>query len=95
MANSRMKDYFDLWVILRDAQLEQDLLKNAVEATLNRRGTGIPSGWPIGLSPQFSTDRLKNMQWAAFVKRNRLHALSLDETVSEVRAALEFLFAPG
>ena len=92
MANSRMKDYFDLWVILREAQLEQGILAQAVEATLNRRGTRRPSGIPIGLSAQFSSDRQKITQWAAFVKRNQLMAVSLEQTVRELRAALTFLF---
>jgi predicted nucleotidyltransferase component of viral defense system len=92
MANSRMKDYFDLWVILRDAQLEQGILAQAVEAMLNRRGTRRPSGIPIGLSAQFSSDRQKITQWAAFVKRNQLMAVSLEQTVRELRAALTFLF---
>ena len=92
MANSRMKDYFDLWVISRDAQLEQGILAQAVEATLNRRGTRRPSGIPIGLSAQFSSDRQKITQWAAFVKRNQLMAASLEQTVRELRAALTFLF---
>ena len=92
MANNRMKDYFDLWVILRDAQLEQGILAQAVEATLNRRGTRRPSGIPIGLSAQFSSDRQKITQWAAFVKRNQLIAVSLEQTVRELRAALTFLF---
>jgi len=92
MANSRMKDYFDLWVILRDAQLEQGILAQAVEATLNRRGTRRPSGIPIGLSAQFSSDRQKITQWAAFVKRNQLMAASLEQTVRELRTALTFLF---
>jgi hypothetical protein len=33
--------------------------------TLNRRGTRKPSGVPIGLSAQFSSDRQKLTQWAA------------------------------
>ena len=92
MANSRMKDYFDLWVILRDAKLDQDILVQAVEATLNRRGTRKPSGVPIGLSEQFSSDRHKLTQWTAFINRNQLKALSLEETIQELRSALMFLF---
>ena len=92
MANSRMKDYFDLWVILRDAELDRDILMQAVEATLNRRGTRKPSGVPIGLSAQFSSDRQKLMQWAAFIKRNQLMAASLEKTVQDLRTALMFLF---
>jgi len=92
MANSRMKDYFDLWVILRDAKLDQDILVQAVEATLNRRGTRKPLGLPIGLSEQFSSDRHKLTQWTAFINRNQLKALSLEETLQELRSALMFLF---
>ena len=92
MANSRMKDYFDLWVILRDAQLDREILSQAVAATLNRRGTRRPLGIPIGLSEQFSTDRQKRMQWAAFVKRNQLTAATLEQTIQDLRAALMFLF---
>ena len=92
MANSRMKDYFDLWVILRDAQLDQEILVQALEATLNRRGTKKPSGVPIGLSVQFSSDRQKNIQWAAFVKRNQLKAVSLEQTVKDLCTASKFLF---
>ena len=92
MANSRMKDYFDLWVILRDTELDQDILVQAVEATLNRRGTRKPSALPIGLTEQFSSDRQKLMQWAAFVNRNQLTAASLEKTVQDLRTALMFPF---
>lgn len=92
MANSRMKDYFDLWVILRDAELDRDILEQAVEATLNRRGTRKPSVVPIGLSEQFSRDRQKLMQWAAFINRNELTAVSLEQTLQALRTALMFLF---
>jgi hypothetical protein len=92
MANSRMKDYFDLWVILRDAALDQDILVQAVDATLNRRGTRKPTGVPIGLSEQFSSDRHKLTQWTAFINRNQLKAVSLEETLQELRSALMFLF---
>jgi hypothetical protein len=92
MANSRMKDFFDLWVILRAAELDRDILVRAVEATLNRRGTRKPLGIPIGLSEQFSSDRHKLMQWAAFINRNQLTAVSLEQTLQELRTALMFLF---
>jgi len=97
MASSRMKDYFDLWVILRDNELDRDVLVQAVETTLNRRGTRKPSRVPIGLSEQFSNDRQKLMQWAAFIKRNQLTAASLEKTVQDLHTALMFLFqeTPG
>ncbi|MBP6008062.1 MAG: nucleotidyl transferase AbiEii/AbiGii toxin family protein [Rhodoferax sp.] len=92
MANSRMKDYFDLWVILRDANLEREILSQAVSATLNRRGTSKPKGFPVGLSEQFAADGQKTTQWTAFVQRNKLKAEPLSVTVQYLRDALNFIF---
>ncbi len=92
MANSRMKDYFDLCVILRDAKLDLAMLEQAVSATLNRRGTIKPKSIPIGLSEQFSADDQKNIQWNAFIKRNQLKADTLSATVKYLRDALNFIF---
>ncbi len=94
IANSRMKDYFDLWVILRDQQLDNELLAKAVSLTLAKRGTIKPQGVPLGLSDQFAADAPKVRQWDAFINRNRLNAGSLEETVRELRRHLEFLFNP-
>ena len=77
---------------MRDAELDRDILVQAVEATLNRRGTRKPLGIPIGLSEQFSSDRHKLMQWAAFINRNQLTAVPLEQTLQELRTALMFLF---
>ena len=92
MANTRMKDFFDLYVILRDKQLDRTTLAQAVTATLNRRGTISPKNIPLGLSERFSIDAQKNNQWNAFVTRNKLNAESLVTTVQYLRNALAFLF---
>ena len=44
MANSRMKDYFDLWMLLRDADLDDAELVRAIQATFTRRRTALPGG---------------------------------------------------
>ena len=92
MANTRMKDYFDLYVILQDTQLDRTVLAQAVSVTLNRRGTAIPKDVPTGLSERFSMDAQKNTQWNAFINRNKLKATSLDLTVEYLRNKLVFLF---
>jgi predicted nucleotidyltransferase component of viral defense system len=56
MANSRMKDYFDLWVLFRDSPLDKRTLSQAIVATIQRRGTIKPQGMPIGLSESFVND---------------------------------------
>jgi hypothetical protein len=85
MANSRMKDYFDLWVLLRNAALDPAILGQAVQATFTRRGTAMPIGTPVGLSDQFALDKSRVDLWDAFVGRNKLKAESLAETVTYLR----------
>lgn len=93
MANSRMKDYFDLWVLLRNADLEPSILEQAVQATLTRRGTVMPTGIPVGLSDQFASDKSRVALWDAFVGRNKLNAESLAETVIYLRERFAFTFS--
>jgi len=92
MANSRMKDYFDLWVLLRNADLEPSILEQAVQATLARRGTVMPSGIPVGLSDQFASEKSRVALWDAFVGRNKLNAESLADTVIYLRERFAFTF---
>jgi len=92
MANSRMKDYFDLWVLLRNADLKPRVLEQAVQATLARRGTVMPTGIPVGLSDQFASDKSRVALWDAFVGRNKLNAESLADTVIYLRERFAFTF---
>lgn len=91
MANSRMKDYFDLWVLARHSDFEGEVLREAIGATLSRRGTDIPTDVPFGLTEAFATDAQKRMQWQGFLKKNRLEAPMLEQVVADLR---QFLMPP-
>lgn len=91
LANSRMKDYYDVWVLMRGFDYDGELLTQAVVATFARRKTALPTGVPPGLSDAFAGDRQKQTQWAAFLRRT--HAQTPAETdfeaiVAQVRAFL-------
>lgn len=92
MANSRMKDYFDLWVILNQSGLDQEILRTAVEATTTRRKTLMPEGLPLGLSDEFLQDRNKNIQWNAFLSKNQLDRVELKDLVMDLKNKLGYLF---
>lgn len=85
MANSRMKDYFDLRALAREGALGARQLGDAIAATFQRRGTDVPVEVPLGLSDEFARDAAKRAQWKAFLGKNRLEAPTLDEVVEEVR----------
>lgn len=85
MANSRMKDYFDLRALAREGVLDARLLGDAIAATFQRRGTAIPVDVPLGLSNEFAHDAAKRAQWKAFLGKNRLDAPMLEEVIVEAR----------
>jgi predicted nucleotidyltransferase component of viral defense system len=78
--NSRLKDYFDLWVLMRYEQLGRELIPQAIRATFERRGTKLPDAIPAGLSEEFAG--AKATMWLAFLKRSGLKAPVLSEVVS-------------
>jgi predicted nucleotidyltransferase component of viral defense system len=74
MANSRMKDFYDLWIISREFDFDGLILSKAIGNTFSRRHTSLPEHVPLGLSPEFYEDSHKNTQWNAFVRKGMLTA---------------------
>jgi predicted nucleotidyltransferase component of viral defense system len=92
MTNTRMKDYFDIWIILRKSELDPEVLRSAVMATIKRRSTLMPEKLPLGLSDEFAQNKNKNVQWNAFLTKNQLDGIKLNELVMDLRSKLEYLF---
>ena len=67
--NSRMKDYFDVWLLSRRFDFHGSLLAQAISATFARRKTEIPSAIPVGLGVNFADDTVKKTQWRAFWRK--------------------------
>lgn len=88
IANSRMKDYFDLLALMREQAMDRAALAEAIRATFRRRGTAPPEGMPFGLTDAFAADAQKQSQWNAFLRRNRFAAPTLATVVAELRAFL-------
>jgi hypothetical protein len=84
MANSRMKDFFNLHWISQHQQLSFKILSQAVTNTFNRRNTSIPTTAPIALTTEFSTDANKVTQWNAFIRKNKLPKKDLSEVINQL-----------
>ncbi|NBC32879.1 MAG: nucleotidyl transferase AbiEii/AbiGii toxin family protein [Alphaproteobacteria bacterium] len=88
MANSRMKDYYDLWVLSQSFDLERSRLARAMSATFARRKTAIPEEIPDALAPAFAKDTLKQQQWEAFKRDLKMDPGSLDDVIAALRVFL-------
>lgn len=71
LLTSRMKDFYDLYVISSSSNLDYSTVKTAIENTFNRRITPIPNEMPEDLSEQVYEDVTKKQQWKAFVGKLR------------------------
>lgn len=91
--NSRMRDFYDIWVLGRQFPFQGDILLTAIEATFARRQTPTPKEPPEPLTPEFAQDAQKRQQWQAFLAKTGLSADSND-FVAVIAALRDFLLPP-
>lgn len=93
IANSRMKDFYDIRVIASTMGLDGDLLSQAVTATFERRKTAISPDPLYLFSDAFKQEQGKHTQWRAFLNKNGLNVEpDFGEVVAEVQCLLEPLY---
>lgn len=68
--NSRVKDFQDIWVIIRTFHFDMSSLVEAIRGTLRRRETAIPTEMPVGLTEIYAKIVDKNGLWSGFLRRN-------------------------
>lgn len=56
IANSRMKDFYDLWISMQKFPFEGHVLSTAIGATFTRRNTPLPTEAPLALTQAFAND---------------------------------------
>ncbi len=69
--NSRMKDFFDIWLLAQRFEFEGRTLAEAIQETFSRRETEL-TATPIAWDPQVTGNPDKQAQWRAFLRRYRL-----------------------
>ena len=87
-ANSRMKDFYDIWVLSRSTVFAGDALPRAIRATFNRRGTALPAEVPDALTRGFADDAAKQAQWVSFVANVAVKPGPLSEVVDDLATFL-------
>ena len=89
MANSRLKDYLDLYVLLSNEQIDNQVLAKAIRATFTRRGMELPDALPIGLTDEFANDATRESMWKAFLRKNELEQKPLKEVIAVIRSLIQ------
>jgi len=87
-ANSRMKDFYDVWMLLNAHDFDGDRLACALAATFERRKTELPRTAPDALTADFAMDATKQRLWAAFADQLEANVPALDVVVNELARRL-------
>lgn len=87
--NSRMKDFFDLWLLSRQFAFDGTSLATAVSRTFANRRTALNPN-PVAFTPDFAGDSVKQTQWRGFLRKSKLDTAPADlaEAITTIR---EFL----
>src|SRR5258706_13430672 len=86
MANSRMKDFYDLWVMAARFEFRGPVLAEAFAATFARWKTMLPASRPLAFTPEFSASPAKQTQWRALLRKSGLETAA---SFRDVAAALK------
>ncbi|MCK4236360.1 MAG: nucleotidyl transferase AbiEii/AbiGii toxin family protein [Candidatus Krumholzibacteria bacterium] len=89
--NSRMKDFYDIWMLSTAFDFKGETLAEAVEKTFEKRKTPITAD-PTVFKPSFAEDGDKMVQWLGFIKKAKLN--NAPETFGEVIASVKSFLAP-
>ena len=85
LLNSRMKDFYDLWVLCQQFDFDGVTLATAIRRTFTHRKTAVVAH-PTALTPTFGGDATKQTQWQGFLRKTRLKDLptSLQSVIDEL-----------
>lgn len=92
MANSRLKDFYDIWLSKELFTFDGKILCEALINTFERRKTPLPSKTPIAFTAEFGNDRQKLMQWRAFIRKAKPE--NTPEDLSAVVSAIALFLMP-
>jgi predicted nucleotidyltransferase component of viral defense system len=84
-ANSRMKDFYDVWMCSNHLDFKADTLLNAISATFKNRETPVPAEDFEALTARFVEQH--RVQWNAFVRKIGEDGLvdAFDKVVEEIK----------
>lgn len=77
LLNSRMRDFFDIWLLSCQFAFDGAVLAEAIHTTFQRRDNVIPAE-PVALTTEFARGELKRKQWQAFVRKSRIDGVPAD-----------------
>jgi len=93
LLNSRMKDFYDIWLMTRQFEFKGANIASAIKKTFNNRKTDIPKKKPLFADEIYDEKSDRQTLWNAFLKKGDIQRAP--KTLSETAKVIErFLIEP-
>ena len=90
--NTRMKDFYDVYHLLKNHPVDDEILEQAVQQTFERRGTPAPENHGL-FKPAFFQDEERNNLWKAWLRKAKLDMeLEFSEVVEVIVERLKPIY---
>ena len=87
LANSRYKDFYDIYVLSANYDLLGKELQNAIKETFVHRGTDFDD--IVAFEPEFTEDTIRQNRWNLFVKKKKaMVKVEFSEAIEQSRKML-------
>ncbi|MHB0867734.1 MAG: nucleotidyl transferase AbiEii/AbiGii toxin family protein [Thermoleophilia bacterium] len=84
LVNSRLKDFYDIWMLAQTLGFDGRELAAALSATFSRRGTALPSEAPVALTDEFTRQPATTTMWKTYRRTLAASNIEVPETLEEV-----------
>lgn len=90
--NSRYKDFYDIFIILKNNNIDSLSLSDAIISTFKNRNTDYNNDHPL-FTEEFFSDRIRQGHWAKFLKKiNWAEILDFKEVVTTITTHLKPIY---
>lgn len=93
MLNSRMKDFYDIWLMTRQFDFDGVNIAVALRKTFEHRKTQLPGRRPLFADELYDQKSDRQTLWAAFLRKNAIEHAP-EKLSSTVKAIERFLIKP-
>ena len=69
LLNSRMKDFYDIWLMTRQFEFKGTAIASAIKKTFNNQKTDIPNKKPLFADEIYDEKSDRQTLWSAFLKK--------------------------
>lgn len=92
-ANTRMKDFYDIWLLIQQFDFDHQELKEIIQQILINRGTNAEMP-PIAFLESFYDNPIKKDKWSAFLRDISHEQISLEKVVDDLKAFFTNVLEP-